>query len=213
MKKLTYLLLAIVIMIMCIGCSQPLSDDDDSEDTSPSEKVELSRGKISGDVYKNKYLGLEFIKPESWVYSTDEEIAAVIDLGAETLLGENFQEALDNNPSIYDMMVVDTITRSSVSVGYENLAQTLSTNITERQYAEAVKSQLSGVTGVSFTFEDYQTVQLGDTEFLCLSGSTVMNGVSMKQIYYMHKTDGYMAFIIVTIPSGYTVSEIEAMFK
>lgn len=213
MKKLTSLLLAIIILIMCVGCSQPLGEDDDGEDAAPTEKVELSRGKISGNVYKNDYLGFEFTKPSSWTYSTDEEIAESINLGAETLLGDNFKEALENNPSIYDMMVVDGATGTNVGVGYENLAKTSGKSMTEKQYAEAVKDQLSKLSSISYTFEDYENVKLGDTEFLRLTVNAVMSGVSMKQLYYLHKIDGYMAFVIITVPRGYTVSALEAMFK
>jgi hypothetical protein len=35
----------------------------------------------------------------------------------------------------------------------------------------------------------------------------------MTQVYYLKKIGGYMASVIVTIPSGYSVADIEAMFK
>ena len=61
--------------------------------------------------------------------------------------------------------------------------------------------------------DTYERVKLGNTEFLRTICTTTSMGVSMQQIYYVHKLDGYMGFVIVTIPSGYTVEQIEAMFK
>ena len=112
MKKFLALLLAIVMVAMLVGCVT---------DAPNKQNVEISRGKIVADVYKNEYLGFEFTKPASWVYSTDEEIAAAMNLAVDKLLGDNYKEALENNPAIYDMMVVDTITRTNINIVYENL--------------------------------------------------------------------------------------------
>lgn len=200
MKKWLSLTLCIVMVLLLVACA--------------GGKVELSRGKIDGDVYTNEVLKFEFTKPESWVYSTDEEVAALVNMSAEKILGKKFKESLENNPSVYDMMVVDSITRSNVSVGYENLSKTLSTNITVKQYIEALKNQLANVSAMTVTFPDtFESANLGETEFTKVVCSVNASGRSMKQVYYLHKIDKYMSFIIVTIPSGYTVEQIEAMFK
>lgn len=207
MKKLISLLLAIVMVAMLIGCDR----GDNTEDES---KVELSRGEISGDVYKNEYLGFEFTKPESWVYYTDEEIAQALNLGVDALLGNDFKEALNTNPSLYDMMVIDTITSTNISVGYENLSKTSSKNITVKQYLDSLKAQLENVPNMTVVFPDtVEEVTLGDTEFSKAVCTTTVYNTTMKQIYYLHKVDGYMSYIIVTLPGGYSVEQIEAMFK
>ena len=63
MKKILAFALALITLTVFVGCSGP--------------KVEIKRGSIEGDIYKNEVLGFEFKKPASWVYSTDEEIAAM----------------------------------------------------------------------------------------------------------------------------------------
>ena len=209
MKKLLSLTLAIVMVFLMVACNATPNSDDKGND-----KAEFSRGKIEGDVYTNEFLGFEFTKPESWVYSTDEEIAALVNLSVDTILGDNFKDALENNPSVYDMMVTDLVTRSNINVGYENLAKTFSTNITIKQYVDMVKKQLSNVEGMTTTFSDnMESVKLGEAEFTKVVCNTTASGVSMTQVYYLQKVDEYMCFVIVTIPSGYNVEEIEAMFK
>ena len=132
----------------------------------------------------------------------------------DKILGEKFKETLENNPSVFDMMVVDSITRTNINVGYENLSKTLSTNITVKQYVEALKAQFTNVSGMTVNFPDtLESAKLGNTEFTKVVCTATTQGVSMKQVYYLRKVDGYMCYVIVTIPSGYTVEQIEAMFK
>ena len=112
------------------------------------------------------------------------------------------------------MMVVDSITRTNINVGYENLSKTLSTNITVKQYVEALKAQFTNVSGMTVNFPDtLESAKLGNTEFTKVVCTATTQGVSMNQVYYLRKVDGYMCYVIVTIPSGYTVEQIEAMFK
>ena len=225
MKKWLSLTLAIVMVLMLVACGTDTTDGDIVTEgpvvTEPAdiennkeEKVELSRGKIDGDVYTNEFLGFEFTKPDSWMYYSDEEVAALMNLTADEVFGVKFNDALENNVVVYDMMVIDTLTGSNFNVGYENLSKTFNTNITVEQYVAALEKQLGSVSAMTVTFPDtYESVKLGNTEFTKVVCSVEAQGINMTQVYYLHKTDGYMCFVIVTIPSGYTVSEIEAMFK
>ena len=227
MKKIICFMLATVMALMLVGCSFTaiLPDGDanknDSEVDIPvgdknaadESKKTVSRGTFEGDVYKNDYLGFEFTKPESWMYYTDEEIAAVFNMSAEQM-GEQFEKALENNVSLYDMMVVDMTTGTNINVGYENLVKTLATNITEAQYIEAMKKQLATVAGMTVEFpEESETAKLGDNEYTKCVCTTTVSGATMTQVYYLRKVDTYMASIIVTIVGGYTVEDIEAMFR
>lgn len=214
MKKVLALLLAIVMMSMLVACTTDSPNTDVSDTGVQTQKAELSRGKVEGDIYKNEYLGFEFVKPSTWVYSTDEEIAAMMNIAVDNILGDKYREALENNPTVYDMMVVDIVTRSNISVVYENLEKTLASNITEEQYIDALKQQVSGVSGMTVNFSDkLEKVKLGDAEFTRCVCNTEAYGVSMTQVYYLQKVDGYMASVIVTLTDGYTVADIEGMFR
>ena len=217
MKKILSLLLAILMLVALVSCVKKTDGEQGTESTTTvatTAKPELSRGKIEGDAYKNNYLGFEFTKPDSWVYSTDEEIAQMLNLTVDNILGDKFKEALENNPAIYDMMVVDSVTRTNINVVYENLKKSFASNITEEQYVDALKQQMAGVSGMTVTFPDkLETAKLGETEFKKCVCTTVSGGVTMTQVYYLRNVDGYMACVIVTIVKGYTVADIEAMFK
>lgn len=231
MKKIVTLCLALILGLLLVACNTPPENVTPPEnettpenETSPENetqpenetptKPELSRGTVENGVYQNEFLGVSFNKPASWVYSTEEEIAALVNLVADNLLNENLKETLENNPSIIDMMVVDSITRSNVNITYENLAKTLASNITIEQYIEAVKHQMSGMVGMTVTFTgEPETVKLGNVEFTRLLCDTTTNGVQMKQAIYLRKVEGYMISVSATVVSGYTVADIEAMFE
>lgn len=211
MKKIISLLLALILLSMAfVACDSKKDNDDDDNDLSENLPT---RGEISENVYKNDYLDFEFTKPDSWVYSTDEELAATVNLGAE-YLGDKYEEAIKNSPSIYDMMVTDTITRTNILVSYENLKVNNASNITVEQYINAVKSQFAQISSMQVTFPDqYDTVQLGKSKYTRVVCDTIVSGVKMTQVFYIRKMDGYMAVINVTITNGYTVADIEKMFE
>ena len=105
MKRIISLLLVLVLAFSLVSCLNEGTSDDDNETTKKkTEDVVISRGTIVGTKYKNDCMGLEFTRPSSWVYATDEEISTVIGAGVEMLGGDKFQDALNNSTAIYDMI-------------------------------------------------------------------------------------------------------------
>lgn len=199
MKKIFALLLAALMVVTLVACNLG--------------GPELSRGEIDGNVYKNEFLGIEFTKPASWRYYSDEEIASAMNIAVDNLKGENLKKSLEKNPAIYDMMVVDQSTGSNINVGYENLRKSFSSNISMEKYVEELKKVMKSE-GMNVTFpEKLEKVKLGDVEFTKCECTVKAYGITMTQVYYLKKIDGYMASVIVTLPSGYSVADIEAMFK
>ncbi|MBE6601968.1 MAG: hypothetical protein E7637_05620 [Ruminococcaceae bacterium] len=215
MKKWLSLLLAVLMIFTLVSCNLNNEDsEDDGDDDGDSKTVELSRGTIEGDVYANNTIGIRFTKPDDWVYLSETEIAAAMNMGAEMILGKDYKDVLKNVPAVYDMMAKDLVTGSNISVGYENLAKTFSSSITETQYADALKVQLSQVPNMTVTFPDsYDQVTLGDTQFTRVVCTTVAYGKTMTQVYYLHKQGGYMTYVIATLVGDYTVAEFEAMIQ
>ena len=203
MKRIIALLLVIVSFASLTGCIFDITGS-----------ANLTKGTVDGNVYTNENLGLKFTKPASWKYYTDEEIAESMDIAVESFLEDNFSKALENNPAIIDMMAVDSATGTNINLSYENLRKSFSSNISIEKYIEALKNQTDNLSGMTVTFPDeYDKANLGGTEFVKCVCSTKAYNTTMTQVYYLHKISGYMVSIIVTIPSGYTVKEIENMFK
>lgn len=200
MKKLLTLSLAIIMVFSLIGCSMPGAES------------KPSRGNTRGHTYVSEYLGLQFTKPTSWTYYTDAQIESAMDLSAG-ILDEELAQALENNPTIYDMMVVSS-NGTNVSLSYENLVKTLNVFISEEKYLAVAKEQLLQTSGMSVTFDEgYEKVMLGDKEYTRATATTSISGISMRQGIYVRKIGGYMNIITITIMNGYTFESIEAMFS
>ena len=208
MKKILALLLAAALITLSTGCGV-----NDNSPINSIKKAEPSRGTINGDVYESEYLGLKFTKPESWIYSTDEDIAAMSGISAE-LLGEDFKALLDANPAIFDMMARDILSGTNINISYENLTKSASTNITEEQYVAALKQQFANIPEITVDFPDkLQTLTLGENDYTKVITTTTMSGIEMTQVYYLNKIDNYMSCIIVTITGDEEIADIEAMFE
>lgn len=180
----------------------------------PIEDKEITRGTIDGDVYTNEYLGFQFTKPSTWYYSTDEEMAALMNMSVDMFLDERYKVLLENNPAIYDMRASDAVTGSGIFVIYENLEKSFATNITEEQYIDAVKRQLAAADGFTVDMDDEVTVvKLGETEFKRVCSTMTAYGTKITQVYYIRKTGEYMASVLISIMGDYTLNDIEAMFK
>ena len=216
MKKIIALLVAGLMMMSFASCVSTEGGNDGSSDIKSNvsaQKKEISRGKVDGDTYKNEYFEFEFTKPASWVYSTDEEIAAAMNMSVD-LLGDKYEETLKNNTALIEMMAIDVTTGTNINIAVENLAKSFASNITEEQYVEALKKQLANVQNMTIEFSDKtDRINIGGNEFLRASLTNTVNGVTMTQVYYLRNLDGYMCVITATLVSGYDISDIEAMLK
>ena len=67
--------------------------------------AECVRGVVSEDAYENEMLDLRIALPEGWVFYTDEQIAQVNNITAETLAGTDVAELIGKNGQFMDMMM------------------------------------------------------------------------------------------------------------
>ena len=141
MKKLISLSLVLTMVLMLVSCG-----------VLTGNKTEITRGKIEGNVYTNEVLGFKLTKPDSWMYYTDEEIAQSVNLSADMLKEDKFKDSLKDNASLFDMMVIDTLTGTNINMGYENLSKSFASNITIDQYIDVLKKQFADITAMTVVF-------------------------------------------------------------
>lgn len=224
MKKLLALVLSLVLMFSLVACgSNDTNTDDENKDSvvetkDDNESIELdvatkafSRGEVDGDTYKSSFSGLEFTKPSDWVFSTDEELMALIDAGSEYtgVDSSDFEELVESGFAVYDAAAV-SITGSSVMIGFENLETTSNEDATEAEYLDVMNQQLESV---GYTMEDSESVKLGEKKYLKSVGTVSLSGVEFTQAYYVRKIGKYISFVIITLTDGTEVAEMEAMFS
>lgn len=201
MKKLFSVLLALLLLLSFAGC----------RDNSQSEEILIQRGKIKGNTYTSKTTGLKFTKPDSFRYLTDEELAQALSVSAELLSNKEFMSALDEYPTLLDMMLMDDESGLNMAIGYENLEVTMGSVISEDEYLDAMGEYLLTM-GVTST-EDIETVYLSGQAYRHATFTVEVDGLVTVTEYYLRAIDKYMNVITVAYTSDISPENIEAMFS
>lgn len=173
--------------------------------------TEFSMGKWNDSVYTNDFLRLKFNLPEGWIYSSDEEIAEMMNIGLE-LLNDDQKVAAEiaKLTSVYYMVASNPNTGDSVTI----LSEKPIIEVTAEYYINQLKTQLVAVESISYEIGETSKEKVGDNEYNTLLVTGTMSGIEVAQKYYVYKMDKYFVCMIVTSTSGEdTINEIAKNFE
>lgn len=158
-------------------------------------------GEWKGNTYSNEFLGLKFNLPQGWAYSSDEEIAQMMNVGAELLNDDQKIAAeLAKLTSVYYMVANNPNTGDSVSI----LSEKPMMDVTTEYYLDQLKTQLAAVESMNYEIGDTSKEKVSGKEFETLTVTASMSGIEVAQKYYVCKMDEYFVCIIATSTSGET---------
>lgn len=168
--------------------------------TTTKKEKELERGKWVNNVYTNDFANITFKLPEGWTYSSDEEIAQMLNIGVEALGKDNKEELskIIEQTGLYDMVSKETSTGTSVMVLFEKPQFKVTTDF----YLNNVKSGLEKMDSLDYTIEDVTTAEIAGKEYKLLS--TRIPSYNMVQKYYVRPEGNYFISIIITYIEGLT---------
>lgn len=197
MKKIiknTLLIILVASMLFLLaGCGAKDVTTDNEE--GKTESKEFSMGKWENNVYTNDFLGLKFNLPEGWSYSSDEEIAKMMDLGTDLLNDEQKMAAeVSKLTSAYYMVANDPNTGNNVVL----LSEKPLIDLTVDSYLNQLKNQLTSVDSIKYEMGEEGKETIANKEFTTLTSTATMNNVTMIQKYYVYKLDKYFVSIIAT---------------
>ena len=191
---------------------------DKIEKTEKTEKTEqnvatkeFSMGKWNNNVYSNDFLGLKFNLPKGWSYSSEKEIADMMNLGKE-LLNDDQKLAAEvaKLTSAYYVVANNPSTGDNVTI----LSEKPIVDITTDYYISQLKTQLSAVTSISYEIGETSKENISGKEYDVLTVTGTMSGVKVAQKYYVCKIDNYIVCIIATSNRGETeINNIMKSFK
>lgn len=177
-----------------------------------SKAPALERGTWNDDVYTNTFSGVTYTLLEGWVAATDEEIKSVMNTGAEAAGIDESTMDIANLKVVYDAFVADQLTGTNIIFSFENLKLSIGgTGMDEKEYVEAVKSQLVSVGDISYTTGDeYEKDVCGEQWYVL---ETKPDTGNMEQYYLVRRVGNYMASIIITlVGEGETLDSVLAQF-
>ncbi len=224
--KIWALLLAAALLLGCLaGCaktdddvrgdikpnqtdaSQNKPDDSKPQDSKPQDSKpedskpqgtdeQVSMGSSQGGKYENKFIGIGCQLDENWTFMTDEEIREQNNITSD-ILGEEYQQQLENATVIYDMMATHSNEMNTVNVNLEKLSGAANL-LSEKSYVEssveALKSALesAGMENVQIKAVEMEFAG-GKHHGVQIEGE--FSGIKCYEALACVKRGGYMACI------------------
>jgi len=195
------------------------SQDEDSDSDEDSKTKDLlgedyddafsdfKFGTIDGSVYTSDFCGLKFEAPEGYVFSTQDEMLKLMNIGAEVLGADkaDLYKEIAKQTSVYDMMAKNPKTGDNVILMYENLkayGASVVSSYGVDEYVEAIESQMEQMqgSGMEYTKKDSDEVEIGGREFkkIVFDCKVESMNYTTTQIYYVSQTGDYMTVIIAS---------------
>lgn len=160
--------------------------------------------------YESQWLGLRYTLAEDMVMTTDEEINALMDLGADVLeLDESGKQIIDfaKVALVYEMMAVSTDGSRNIQIIAEKPALA---NMTAEQYIALMQTQLPSILeGVSLA-EPTASELLGVTYQTLDYSMEITGGLTLSCRYMLRKQGDRMVSIILT---AVDTAAIDAMLE
>ena len=210
MRKTSKILLIVISLVLVLitlaGCGNNTTNNTENNTENQTAKEAIARGTIdANNVYTSEFAGIKFTLPEGWAYSTDEQIASMMNVGVEVLKDQkdNLSEILEQT-ALYDMVANDQTNGTSVMVMFEKSLL----NVNEEFYLNNVKKGLESVTELDYQISgEITTETVGGKEYKVLTAT--VPAYNMVQKYYVVKKGDYFVDILVTYIDG--VADLNAV--
>ncbi|MBQ2896955.1 MAG: hypothetical protein IJE46_01345 [Clostridia bacterium] len=210
-KTIGFLLLFTLIFTVC-GCQNNDIDvrgkyendttrvsSDISSDTNLSTE-EFSLGNITGNVYKNDFIGISYKLDENWTFYNDEQIKELNNITVD-MAGDEVEELVKNATIVYDMCATDGDQLNNIIINLEKVSnrKLFSLNI-EENLKTLVPILMDGSKNMGYENIDYEIIDVEvDGKMLdALHTTAEINGVNMYQTMFQKKCNGYLASITIT---------------
>lgn len=184
-----------------------------TEETSGKEEAPLKkpeRGSINGNTYTNQFASLTFTKPQKWKYQSDADLALYMGV-TDDMYELDCESFLESTGTRYDMMAMDEVTGTSISVVFENLQTTNNVGMSEISYLDALKRELL-LNDAGYKIGARGEAYLSGNRYVTLPVTLEYEGSVIKQVYYVRVQGKYMIGVVATLVNT-EASTVEAMFS
>jgi len=196
--KIVLLCLALIlVLITLVGCGNKTTETENNK-LGTSAKEQISRGVIDeNNIYTSEYADVKFRLPEGWAYSSDEQIASLMNVGVEAIADDADSVAkILEKTALYDMVATDQAKGTSVMVMFEKALL----NVNEEYYLNNVKKGLESTEMGYEVSSEIAKETVGGREYNVLTAT--IPSYKMVQKYYVVKKGDYFVNILVTYVEG-----------
>ena len=195
MKKVLFFVLALLMVLPMAACS----------------KGGFERGKVDGQVYENKSVGITFTAPEGWNFMSDEEISVEWNLGNKSFEdqlagGEAFDAvAKSNAPGAANMAMfkyLDMKAKYGKKLSVEEFVEALRADFAQKNPKFQVR--VGDITSTEFGGDEFDRVVISTTE----------EKIDIRYVIYMKELEEDRMFTAtVKLMDETPFDDVEDMFK
>ena len=197
MKKITAMLLVLVLMLSLCACGEK----NVSGTVSPQEEqteVDFQLGVTTGGKYESTFLGIGCSLDDSWSFASQEELAQMIGTTAEMFDNEEYAEQMKNTDMFYDMAAAADDGLVNINIIIQNMGLLYGMALSEEKYIEISQEGLEEqLSSAGFTLEGAEagTVTFAGQERSGLHITCTYQGIAYycQQVYI--KQGNYMSVI------------------
>lgn len=214
LKNIIALLLIAAMACSMAACSSVSSIVQDALDSSESD-IEPSRGIVTGNTYKSEFIGIQCSLDESWIISTEDELAQLAGLTASQIENEDIKSLLDNSSVVYDFFATKDSGFETLNINMNDLGSTGIEGDSEDQIAELARPQIESMLNDS-GFEDCTVVKesivFAGQEHPCYVITGSVSGVQIYEKMVMIIRSGVVIYVTACSLTEDTTDSLLSLF-
>lgn len=214
LKNIIALLLIAAMACSMAACSSVSSIVQDALDSSESD-IEPSRGIVTGNTYKSEFIGIQCSLDESWIISTEDELAQLAGLTASQIENEDIKSLLDNSSVVYDFFATKDSGFETLNINMNDLGSTGIEGDSEDQIAELARPQIESMLNDS-GFEDCTVVKesivFAGQEHPCYVITGSVSGVPIYEKMVMIIRSGVVIYVTACSLTEDTTDSLLSLF-
>ena len=171
-----------------------------AEESDVTGSQAFERGKVTGNTYESKFIGIGLALKDDWTVLTDKEMLEAAGLGSD-ITGIDVEQMIKDGKAAYDFGAKHSDGSTNIFVSFEKstafVVALADLNTVYDNSAAAIKQMYQGMGFTSFDFEK-NTVEISGEEHIVLNCTAGANGVYMYQSMILFKAHDYFASVTLT---------------
>lgn len=214
MKKLLSGMLVLMLMLSLAACGEQDIRGTKTDSSSNTGESEFSVGKVDGLVYENAFIGIGCKLDSNWTFSSDEEIRQINNIAAD-IIGEEYQQTLENAEIVYDMAAVHVNGLDNINVNLQKAnpqqLAALDLNAHYETQFDMLRDAFENMGYTNIRLEVGQ-VTIGGENLPVLFNRADIGAYTICQVCIAIKCNGYLANVTVSTFDETTLEDLLACF-
>ena len=210
-----------VLSLAACGSSSDNTSTDTNTDTTVTDPAEeelvYERGTVTDNTFSSAFLGASLTLDDSWLFFDDAQLAELAGLVQDSFEDEELRKQLDEGASVYEMYALHQNDNASVNITVQNTESSISSILSEDQYADLCVEQLPEImasAGINVDSIEKISLDFAGTAHPALSISATVNNSPLYETIALVKQGSYIFSITcASYTDAATTTDLIAAFQ